>query len=124
MANAFGPARAAQHLLPKMKDGGVLAFMSSRMGSIADSSGGYDLYRTSKAAQNVLAKGISEQLAGPRGIAVLSLHPGWVQTRMGGPNATVPVEDSARGLADLIASAIGTGAGYRFIDQTGKVVPF
>ncbi|MBL8656546.1 MAG: SDR family NAD(P)-dependent oxidoreductase [Altererythrobacter sp.] len=124
MANAFGPARAARQLLPRLKDGGVLAFMSSLMGSIADSSGGYDLYRTSKTAQNMLAKGISEQIAGPRGIAVLSLHPGWVRTDMGGPNATLDIGQSVRGLADVLDHAIGAGAGYRFVDYTGEALPF
>jgi NAD(P)-dependent dehydrogenase (short-subunit alcohol dehydrogenase family) len=88
MTNAVGPARAATLMLPLLKDGGTLAFTTSRMGSIAESSGGYDLYRMSKAAQNILARGIFEQQAKARGIAVLSLHPGWVQTAMGGPGRT------------------------------------
>ena len=74
--NAFGPARAARTLLPTLKDGGTLAFMSSLLGSVADSSGGFDLYRTSKASLNMLAKGIAEQQADPREIAVFALHPG------------------------------------------------
>jgi NAD(P)-dependent dehydrogenase (short-subunit alcohol dehydrogenase family) len=60
MTNAVGPVRAATLMLPLLKDGGTLAFTTSRMGSIAQSSGGYDLYRMSKAAQNILAKGIFE----------------------------------------------------------------
>ncbi|HBQ53643.1 MAG TPA: short-chain dehydrogenase, partial [Erythrobacter sp.] len=87
VTNAFGPARAARTLLPALRDGGTLAVMSSLMGSISDSSGGYDLYRTSKVALNMLAKGVAEQHAAARGIAVLALHPGWVQTDMGGPQA-------------------------------------
>ncbi len=122
MTNAFGPARAGTTLLPKLKDGGTLGLISSMMASIADSSGGQGLYRTSKAAQNMLAKGIAEQDAGPRDIAVLSLHPGWVQTDMGGPNATVTIEESARGLADVVEDS--GGAGYRFLDYTGKTLPF
>ena len=122
MTNAFGPARAAKALLPKLKQGGTLAFMSSLMGSIEDSSGGYDLYRTSKAAQNMLAKGIAEQDAKARDIAVLSLHPGWVQTDMGGPNATLTVDESVAGLADVLAGA--GGAGYRYVDYAGKDLPF
>ena len=102
MTNAVGPAHAGKAVLPLIRDGGTLAFTTSRMGSIADSSGGYDLYRMSKAAQNILARGISEQAAKARGIAVLSLHPGWVQTDMGGSGATLTVAESARGLADLL----------------------
>lgn len=122
MTNAFGPARAAKALLPKLRQGGTLAFMSSLMGSIADSSGGYELYRTSKAAQNMLAKGIAEQDAKARDIAVLSLHPGWVQTDMGGSNATLTVEESVTGLADVLADA--GGAGYRYVDYAGKDLAF
>lgn len=122
MTNAFGPARAARALLPKLKDGGTLAFMSSLMGSVSDSSGGYELYRSSKAALNMLAKGISEQNARARDIAVLSLHPGWVQTDMGGAGATLTVADSVAGLADVVEGA--GGAGYRYVDYTGKALPF
>lgn len=122
MTNAFGPARAAHTLLPKVKDRGTLGFVTSLMGSVEDSSGGYDLYRTSKAAQNMLAKGIAEQLAGSRGIAVLSLHPGWVRTDMGGPDAAITVEESARGLVDVVENA--GGAGCRFVDYTGKALPY
>lgn len=122
MTNAYGPARAGRALLPKLKDGGTLAFMSSLMGSVADSSGGYELYRGSKAALNMLAKGIAEQNARARAIEVLSLHPGWVQTDMGGPNATRTVEQSVAGLADVIEKA-GSG-GYRFVDYTGKILPY
>lgn len=122
MTNAFGPARAGRALLPKLKPGGTLAFMSSLMGSIADSSGGYELYRTSKTAQNMLAKGIAEQDAKARDVAVLSLHPGWVQTDMGGAGAPLSVADSCRGLADVLEAA--GGAGYRYVDYSGKALPF
>ncbi len=118
MTNAFGPARAAKTLLPKLKPGGTLGVMSSLMGSIEDSSGGYELYRTSKVALNMLAKGIAEQDAGPRRIEVLALHPGWVRTDMGGPDAKLTVEQSVTGLADVIEAA-GEG-GFRFVDYSGE----
>lgn len=122
MTNAYGPIHLGKKLLPKVKDGGTIAFMSSLMGSIADSSGGYDLYRASKAAQNMLAKGVAEQDAGPRDIEVLSLHPGWVKTDMGGPNGKLTVEESVTGMADVIEAA-GNG-GYRFVDYSGKALPY
>lgn len=121
MTNAFGPVHLGKKLLPNIRQGGSLSFMSSLMGSIEDSSGGYDLYRTSKTAQNMLAKGIAEQEAKERGVTVLSLHPGWVQTDMGGPNAKITVEESAKGLADVVENARG---GYAFVDYTGKTLPF
>ena len=122
MTNAFGPIRAARALLPKIKEGGVLGLMSSKMGSIDDSSGGYELYRTSKAAQNMLAKGVFEQDAKPRDIAVLSLHPGWVQTDMGGPNATLTIEESVSGLADVVENQ--SRPEYRFVEYSGKELAF
>ena len=122
MTNAFGPARAGKTLLPLLKDGGTLALMSSLMGSIDDSSGGYDLYRTSKTAQNMLAKGLAEQDAKERDVQVLSLHPGWVQTDMGGPNATLTIEESVSGLADVIESS--GGGGYRYVDYKNENLPF
>ena len=121
MTNAFGPAHLAKKLLPQIRKGGSLSFMSSLMGSIEDSSGGYELYRTSKTAQNMLAKGIAENEAQERGVAILSLHPGWVQTDMGGPNAKITVEESAKGLADVVENAQG---GYAYVDYTGKALPF
>jgi NAD(P)-dependent dehydrogenase (short-subunit alcohol dehydrogenase family) len=122
MTNAVGPARSARTLLSLLRDGGILAFTTSRMGSIADSSGGYDLYRMSKAAQNILARGIFEQDAKRRGIAVLSLHPGWVQTEMGGPAAPLTVGESVRGLADVLAAE--HLAEHRFLAYDGSEIPW
>ena len=119
--NAFGPVRTARALLPAVKDGGTVGFMSSLMGSVADSSGGYDLYRTSKASLNMLAKGFAERHAASRSIATLSLHPGWVRTDMGGPNAKLTVEESTNGLADVIENASG---GFRYVDYRGQDIPF
>jgi NAD(P)-dependent dehydrogenase (short-subunit alcohol dehydrogenase family) len=122
MTNAVGPARAAKLTLPLLRDGGTLAFMTSRMGSIAESSGGFDLYRMSKAAQNMLARGISERDAQARGIAVLSLHPGWVQTDMGGPGARLTVTESVRGLADVLEHEHGPS--HRFLSHDGREIPW
>jgi NAD(P)-dependent dehydrogenase (short-subunit alcohol dehydrogenase family) len=122
MTNAVGPARAAKVLLPLLKDGGTLAFTTSRMGSIAESSGGFDLYRMSKAAQNILARGVFEQDAKRRGIAVLSLHPGWVQTDMGGPAATLTIDESVAGLADVLEAE--HPAAHRFLAYDGSEIPW
>lgn len=122
MTNAFGPVRAAKTLLPAVKDGGTLGFMTSLMGSIDDSSGGYELYRSSKAALNMLAKGVAEQDAKPRNIEVLAMHPGWVETDMGGPQAPLSVDESTKGIADVIEGS--GGGGFRFVDYTGKELAF
>jgi NAD(P)-dependent dehydrogenase (short-subunit alcohol dehydrogenase family) len=122
MTNAVGPARAAKQLLPLLRDGGTLAFTTSRMGSIAESSGGYDLYRMSKAAQNILAKGLFEQQAKAREIAVLSLHPGWVQTDMGGPAAHLTIAQSVGGLADVLEA--DHAPAHRFLAYDGSEIPW
>jgi len=122
MTNAVGPARAGRLMLPLLRDGGTLAFTTSRLGSIAESFGGYDLYRMSKAAQNILARGIFAQEAKARGIAVLSFHPGWVQTDMGGPAAPLTVDESVRGLADVLEAA--HPAEHRFLAYDGSEIPW
>lgn len=122
LANAAGPVRAARALLPALRDGGTLAFTTSLMGSIAESGGGAELYRMSKAAQNILARGLFEQEAKGRGIAVLSLHPGWVKTDMGGANAPVTAEQSAHGLADMLTAPHPLA--HRFVDFRGRELPW
>ena len=79
--NAVAPLRLARRLLPVVVDGGLLAFMSSRMGSVGDNlSGGMDLYCASKAALNSLTRGFAANDVGDRPISVFNLHPGWVRT--------------------------------------------
>ncbi|HEY7806574.1 MAG TPA: SDR family NAD(P)-dependent oxidoreductase [Croceibacterium sp.] len=122
MTNAVGPARAGKLMLPLLRDGGTLAFTTSRLGSIAESFGGFDLYRMSKAAQNMLARGIFARHAKERGVALLSLHPGWVQTDMGGPTAPLTVEQSVRGLADVLEAK--HPAEHRFLAYDGEEIPW
>jgi NAD(P)-dependent dehydrogenase (short-subunit alcohol dehydrogenase family) len=80
--NAVGPLRIASALARRVRDGGKIALMTSRMGSIEDNtSGGYYGYRMSKAALNAAGKSLALDLA-PRGVSVAILHPGFVRTRM------------------------------------------
>lgn len=118
--NALGPTRLAWRLKDKLREGsGVVAFTSTGMASIDDnSSGGYDAYRASKAAQNMLARNLWQAVR-PQGVTVLSIDPGWVKTAMGGPNASIDVETSARGFADQVAAASGRGD-HRFVTWSGR----
>ena len=80
----------------------LVGIISSKVGSIADNgSGGSYIYRSSKTAVNQVVKSLSIDLAG-RGIGVLSLHPGWVMTDMGGPNATISATESISGMRKVI----------------------
>jgi NAD(P)-dependent dehydrogenase (short-subunit alcohol dehydrogenase family) len=120
--NALSPVRLAQRLLPRVATGGTVAFMSSVLGSIAENtSGGFDLYRASKVALNMLAHGFAIG-ARERRIATLSLHPGWVRTDMGGPQAPLSIEESVRGLADVLERP--HAAEHRFLDYTGREIPW
>ena len=119
--NAIAPIRLARHLLPHIRpETGVLAFTSSVMGSVALNQGGAELYRASKAALNLLTRGLQGDTAG-RKITLLTLHPGWVRTDMGGPNAAVSVEDSARGLVTVIVQQKGKHK-HAFLDYTGAEI--
>ncbi len=105
MTNTFRPIRLAHRLLPHLAEsGGTLAFMSSHRASIAiDHEGGLELYRASKAALNMLARGLHAQNKA-RGLTVLSIHPGWAATRMGTLDGTVSAEmevgPSVRGVVE------------------------
>lgn len=122
MTNAVCPIQAAVALMPCMKQGGTIGMMSSKMGSIDDSSGGVNLYRLSKVAQNMLGRSLFEQHAKGRGVAVLSLHPGWVQTDMGGPNALITVGQSVEGMIALLEAE--RPAEHRFLAYDGAEVPW
>jgi NAD(P)-dependent dehydrogenase (short-subunit alcohol dehydrogenase family) len=119
--NAIAPIRLARDLLDRIRPGsGVLAFTSSVMGSVAQNTGGHELYRASKAALNSLSRGLYGEIGG-RKITVLTLHPGWVRTDMGGSSAAVSVEDSARGLVDVITREASSHR-HAFLDYTGKSI--
>jgi NAD(P)-dependent dehydrogenase (short-subunit alcohol dehydrogenase family) len=106
----------------RRSDRKVVANVSSQMGSIADTSSGYVPYRASKAALNMVTKALSGDLAADK-IIVFSVHPGWVRTDMGGPNATVSPEDSAAGIKKLIESANAKASG-EFFNWTGETLPW
>ncbi|MFL1482646.1 SDR family oxidoreductase [Marinobacter sp. LN3S78] len=100
--NAYGPLRVVEALVDLIPEGGKVANITSRMGSIADNdSGGRYGYRASKAALNAFGKSLSVDLK-PRGIAVAQLHPGYVKTRMVNFGGLISPEEAARGLADRI----------------------
>lgn len=122
MTNAVGPVQSAVTLLPLVRDGGTVAMLTSKMGSIADSSGGTNLYRMSKVAQNMLSRSLFENHARARSIPVLSLHPGWVRTDMGGPNALVSVEESVSGMIDVVERK--REPVHEFLDYQGNPVPW
>ena len=101
----------------------LVAVISSKVGSIADNgSGGSYLYRSSKTAVNQVVKSLSIDLA-ERGISVISLHPGWVQTDMGGSNAEISTDESVSGLKAILQTAGPLRSG-QFIEYNGDPIPW
>ncbi len=100
----------------------VIALMSSRLGSIAQTSGETLPYSTSKAALNLLAKGLAAQLA-PHGVIVVALSPGWVKTDMGGESAPLAPETSVRGLREVVGGLRREDSG-KFFSYDGSSIPW
>jgi NAD(P)-dependent dehydrogenase (short-subunit alcohol dehydrogenase family) len=100
----------------------IVALMSSRLGSITESSGMTLPYSTSKAALNMLAKGLAATLAS-RGIIVVVLSPGWVKTDMGGPSAALTPETSVRGLRRVLGGLRKEDSG-KFMSYDGSSIPW
>ena len=117
--NAMGPLLLVQALAPLLADGAKVANLSSQLGSIAGCGRfGTPSYNISKAAQNMATALLAHALR-ERGIAVVALHPGWVQTEMGGEQATETATESATGLLGVI-DGLGIDDSGRFLDWRGE----
>lgn len=100
----------------------TVAVMSSRLGSISETSGMTLPYSTSKAALNLLARGLAATLAS-RGVIVAALSPGWVQTDMGGAAAPLTPEKSVHGLRKVIDGLRREDSGA-FLSYDGSSIPW
>ena len=122
--NSIAPTLLAMALLPRLRAArGRAVAITSQMGSIGDNaSGGFIPYRSSKAALNAAWRSLGvDWKAEPVALAVL--HPGWVQTEMGGPSAPTVPADSIAGMRRVIAG-LKPGAGCPFLDFRGKTLPW
>jgi len=123
LTNVLSPVQIALALRDRMRRGGTVAFMSSRMGSIAEMNvGNSAVYRASKAALNALTRCFVGEVGAGK-FTVLSFHPGWVRTDMGGPNAAVSIEDSVRGIVEVLDRERGSGQ-HKFLDYQGNAIPW
>jgi NAD(P)-dependent dehydrogenase (short-subunit alcohol dehydrogenase family) len=122
--NLLGAAAVVEALVDNVaaSERRIVALMSSRLGSITESSGMTLPYSTSKAALNMLAKGLAATLAS-RGIIVVALSPGWVKTDMGGPSAALTPETSVRGLRKVLGGLRKEDSG-RFMSYDGSSIPW
>lgn len=119
--NTTGPMRVVQALLPNLAAGFSKKIINttSVLGSITQNTGGgFYGYRESKAALNMFTRSLAAELQ-PKGYTCIVIHPGWVQTDMGGPNATVTVPDSAAGIRDVVENIAleDTGTFWTFEGQ-------
>ncbi|CAM3837976.1 SDR family oxidoreductase [Corallococcus sp. ZKHCc1 1396] len=123
--NALGPLRITSALLPALRHGvgRKVAHVTSRMGSLSSNTeGGAYAYRMSKAALNMGVRSMANDLRRD-GLACVLLHPGWVQTDMGGQDAPLPADDSVRGMLRVIDGVSLEHSG-RFFDYEGAEVPW
>lgn len=102
--NTISPLRVTNALLANLQMGHakIIVNVSSLMGSISDNkAGGSYSYRSSKAALNAVTKSLSIDLQKDK-ITVIAMHPGWVQTDMGGDNAPMKPEESVAGIKKIL----------------------
>jgi NAD(P)-dependent dehydrogenase (short-subunit alcohol dehydrogenase family) len=119
--NAVAPLLLTEALAPTLADDAKVANLSSVLGSIASTARfGTPSYNIGKAAQN-MASVLAAHALRERGIVVLALHPGWVQTDMGGEGAQIAPADSVAGLLRVIDASTLADSG-RFLDWRGEAV--
>jgi NAD(P)-dependent dehydrogenase (short-subunit alcohol dehydrogenase family) len=119
--NVLGAMQALPQLAPLLKPGAPLAFISSQMASIADCASSYGwLYRASKAALNMAVHAAQPDYPS---CLLLALSPGWVQTDMGGPGATLTVQDSVARMRRTLAGVNPAQRGA-FLNQDGQPLPW
>ena len=131
--NVIAPLLLSRSMLPLMKNdqGSLIVNMSSILGSIENnkkvmesggSGGGQYPYRSTKAALNMVTRSLSIDLE-HLNIGVVSIHPGWVKTDMGGPYAHLKPEESIEGVLKVI-SEYKSHMNGEFMDYKGEIVPW
>ena len=107
VTNALSPLRAIETLRDLVKANGTIGIMSSGQGSVTNNqNGGYEVYRASKAALNTLVRSFAARHADERRTLLL-MAPGWVRTDMGGPQASLGIEESIPNLVNTIEARVG-----------------
>ncbi len=123
--NTMSPLAVSAAFAANVAHGGQkkIVTLSSIMGSIAenDSSGDF-IYRSSKAAMNAVMKSLAGDLKS-EGITVTVVHPGWVRTDMGGPEAAIEATESVTGMRAVIAGLKESDSGH-FFNYDGTEIPW
>lgn len=121
--NGLAPILVAMALRPLLSRGAKVVTLSSQLGSVTEnSSGGMYAYRASKAAINMGNRSLAVDWQ-DAGITCLVVHPGWVQTDMGGPQAPLTPPESVAGLRRVIAEVTHADTGS-FFGYDGRRIPW
>ena len=122
LTNAIAPVRCAETLLPLLaKQNGVIGFTTSILGSLNENdTATMPIYSASKSALNMLSRALLPQVEA-HNATLLSLHPGWVKTDMGGESAPVTVEQSGEGLVQQLVAYRGR-SGHHYVDYAGQLL--
>ncbi|MDY6820976.1 MAG: SDR family oxidoreductase [Deferribacterota bacterium] len=123
--NLLAPLKLSETLIDNVLKSNkkIIAFITSMMGSITLNKNGDEIiYRVTKAAANMAVKCLSNKLRDKK-VTVLAMHPGWVKTRMGGPNAPTTAVESASGIYKVLSTITFKSSGL-FIDYKGEVLPW
>ncbi|GBE46204.1 C-factor [bacterium BMS3Bbin11] len=122
--DCVAPLGVVQTLQEKLsRPGGIIANISSKMGSSGDNtSGGTYAYRAARAALVIISKSMAVDLQ-PEGISVITLHPGWVRTEMTGFTGLIDVSESVAGMASIIENIDNYEPGA-FVAFDGQIVPY
>jgi len=123
--NSIAPLILSQLLMPNLRQGRdkKMLYVTSKMGSIEDNSGGGSyIYRSSKTALNSVVKSLAIDLAS-EGFSAAVLHPGWVLTDMGGPNALIDTQTSVSGMLKVI-DGLDEGSSGSFFNYDGSIIPW
>jgi NAD(P)-dependent dehydrogenase (short-subunit alcohol dehydrogenase family) len=122
--NTIGPMKMAECFLEHVarSERKIIGSLSSQLGSIAQNNGGYFPYRASKAALNMVMRGLAVELNG-RGIIAVALDPGWVQTDMGGSSAPLKPPESIAGLRKVLDRLRPEDSG-KYLRYDGSELPW
>lgn len=123
--NTIAPYKVAEAFIHNIERGEkkIIVNVSSKMGSISDnSSGGSYIYRSSKTALNAVLKSMAIDLK-EKDVICINVHPGWVKTEMGGPNAEISTETSVKNIFSIIDKLQLSDSG-NFYDIDGSVLPW
>lgn len=121
--NALSPMRVIEGLESLVSATGLIGAMSSGRGSVGNNTSGQEeLYRGSKAALNMFMRSFAARHA-ESPLTMVLMAPGWIRTALGGPQATLTIEQSIPSLVDVLLTTQGT-PGLQYLDYRGRTVPW